>query len=201
MITTKDLREMCQNGVTLDDVRRLYGVNATLEDLELVMPSRLIGNLGILPCSKVATESLFDSQEESQDGEEEEVSTSQDEAEEEVSTSREEASEDKVSTNQGTRKEEMNSSEEARGEEMSTSQDEVEEEMSPSQMEKREGALALLSSTGQQATREIEPEAPSFYNPPQCTIPWHPLFALCLSPQTSNILDVLTSLEILSQLR
>ena len=147
---------MCQNGVTLDDVRRLYGVNATLEDLELVMPSRLIGNLGILPCSKVATECLFDSQEESQNGKEEEVSTSQ---------------------------------------------DEVEEEMSPSQMEKREGALALLSSTGQQAAREIEPEAPSFYNPPQCTIPWHPLFALCLSPQNSNILDILTSLEILSQLR
>jgi len=201
VITTKDLREMCQNGVTLDDVRRLYGVNATLEDLELVMPSRLIGNLGILPCSKVATESLFDSQEESQDGEEEEVSTSQDEAEEEVSTSREEASEDKVSTNQGTRKEEMNSSEEARGEEMSTSQDEVEEEMSPSQMEKREGAPALLPSTGQQAAREIEPEAPSFYNPPQYPIPWHPLFALCLSPQNSNILDILTSLEILSQMR
>src|SRR5260370_23791194 len=140
---------MCQNGVTLDDVRRLYGVNATLEDLELVMPSRLIGNLGILPCSKVATESLFDSQEESQDGEEEEVSTSQDEAEEEVSTSREEASEDKVSTNQGTRKEEMNSSEGAREEERSTSQERVEEEKRPSQMEKREGAPALLHSTAQ----------------------------------------------------
>jgi len=200
VITTKDLREMCQNGVTLDDVRRLYGVNATLEDLELVMPSRLIGNLGILPCSKATTESLSDSQEESQDGEEEEVSTSRDEVEEEVSPSQE-ASEEKVSTNQDTRKEAMNSSEEARGEEVSTSQDEVEEEMSPSQMEKSKDALAPLSSTGQQAAREIEPEAPSFYNPPQYPIPWHPLFALCLSPQNSNILDILTSLEILSQMR
>src|ERR1700692_989398 len=56
--TTKELREMCQNGVTLDDLRRLYGVNATLEDLELVMPSPLIGDLGILPCSEVETKGL-----------------------------------------------------------------------------------------------------------------------------------------------
>ena len=167
VVTTKDLREMCQNGVTLDDLRRLYGVNATFEDLELVMPSPLISNLGILPCSKLVTESLSESQEESQDGKEEEVSPSQ------------EASEEKLGPGH----------------------DEVEEEMSTSQMKKSEGALALLSSKGQQAAREIEPEAPSFYNLPQCTIPWHPLFALCLSSQTSNILDVLTSLEILSQLR
>jgi len=190
---------MCQNGVTLDDVRKLYGVNATLEDLELVMPSRLIGNLGILPCSKEATESLFDSQEESQNGKEEEVSTSQDEVEEEMSPS-EEVSEEKVSTNQGTREEEMSPSEEVSEEKVSINQGTREEEMSTSQMEKSEGALALLSSTGQQAAREIEPEAPSFYNPLLCTIPWHPLFALCLLPQTSNMLDVLTGLQILSQL-
>ncbi len=52
MLTTKELREMCQNGVTLDDIRKLYGVKATLEDLELALPSRMVEDLGILPCSK-----------------------------------------------------------------------------------------------------------------------------------------------------
>ncbi len=87
VITTKDLREMCQNGVTLDDLRKLYGVNATLEDLELIMPSLLIGNLGLLPWSKVATESLSESQEESQDGKEEEMNPGQDGKEEKMSSS------------------------------------------------------------------------------------------------------------------
>jgi len=154
--TTKDLREMCQNGVTLDDLRRLYGVNATLEDLELVMPSPLIGDLGILPCSEVETKGLSESEEESEDVGEEEVSPSEDAGEEEVRAS----------------------------------QDAGEEGISPSEVEKSK-ALSLLCSMDQQAAREIEPQVPSFYDP---------LLALCLLSQSSNVLDVLMSLEILSRL-
>jgi hypothetical protein len=67
MLTTKELREMCQNSVTLDDIRKLYGVYATLEDVELALPSPMIEDLGILPCSKETlekSESQVESQQE-----------------------------------------------------------------------------------------------------------------------------------------
>ena len=176
--TTKDLREMCQNGVTLDDLRRLYGVNATLEDLELVMPSPLIGDLGILPCSEVETKGLSES-EESEDVEEEEWDQNDDVKEEEVRAS------------QDAGKEEVSPSQDVGEEEVRASQDAGEGEISPSQVEKSKEALPLLSSMDQQAVREMEPQMPSFYDP---------LLALCLLSQSSNVLDVLTSLEILSRL-
>ena len=177
--TTKDLREMCQNGVTLDDLRRLYGVNATLEDLELVMPSPLIGDLGLLPCSEVETKGLSESEEECEDVEEEEWDQNEDVEEEEVSPSQDAG-------------EEVSPSQDVGGEEMRASQDVGgEEEISPSQVEKSKEALPLLSSMGQQAVREMEPQVPSFYDP---------LLALCLLSQPSNVLDVLISLEILSRL-
>ncbi len=187
VITTKDLREICQNGVTLDDLRKLYGVYTTLEDLELIMPSRLIDNLGILPWSKVDTE-ISESQEESQDKKKEEFGPGQNEIEEKVIISQNEI------------KDKMNASQDMNKEKVSISQDETEEEKGSSQTEKGESAVALLSSKDQQAEREIESQASSFYNPPQSTVPWHPLFALCLLPQTSNMLDILTGLQILSQM-
>jgi hypothetical protein len=212
--TTKDLREMCQNGVTLDDVRRLYGVNATLEDIELMLPSPLIGDLGILPCSEVATESLSENQAESENTEKEEVSPSEDVVEEEVTES---LSENQAES-ENTEAEEMRSSEDVieegvnasldaqkvdldmlqdiGEEEVNASLDVGEEEVNPSQTEKSKEALSLLSSANQQVAREIEPEEPSFYDSQLYT----PLLALCLLSQTSNMLDVLTGLEILLHL-
>jgi len=220
--TMKELREMCQNGVTLDDLRRLYGVNATLEDLELVMPSPLIGDLGILPCSEEEIKGLSESEEESedvgeeewdqsedvgeeemrasQDAREEEVSPSEDAGEEEVRASQDaseeeispskDVEEEEVRASQGAGEEEISSSKDMEEEEVRASQDAGEEEISPSQVEKSK-ALPLLSSMDQQAAREIEPQVPSFYDP---------LLALCLLSQSSNMLDVLMSLEILSRL-
>jgi hypothetical protein len=78
VVTTKDLREMCQNGVTLEDLRRLYGVDATLEDFELVLPSPLIGDLGLLPCREEAIQGLSECQEASLDAREEGMILSQD---------------------------------------------------------------------------------------------------------------------------
>ncbi|HEX3640743.1 MAG TPA: hypothetical protein VHV10_05590, partial [Ktedonobacteraceae bacterium] len=75
-------------------------------------------------------------------------------------------------------------------EEVRASQD-ASEEVSPGQVEKSKEALPLLSSMDQQADRRMEPQVPSFYDP---------LLALCLLSQSSNVLDVLTSLEILSRL-
>jgi hypothetical protein len=167
VVTTKDLREMCQNGVTLDDLRKLYGVYTTLEDLQRVMPSLLINDLGILPCARVATKSLSESQEKHQDGKEEEVS------------------EEELAPGQDGMEEEMSPSEEVREEKVSVGQNEMEKKTNSSRIEKSEDALKLLSSTGQQAARKIEPELPAFYNP---------FLALCFLPQTSNMLDVLTSL-------
>jgi hypothetical protein len=187
--TTKDLREMCQNGVTLDDLRRLYGVNATLEDLELVMPSPLIGDLGILPCSEVETKGLSES-EESEDVEEEEWDQN-DDVEEEEWDQNDDVKEEEVRASQDAGKEEVSPSQDVGEEEVRASQDAGEGEISPSQVEKSKEALPLLSSMDQQAVREMEPQMPSFYDP---------LLALCLLSQSSNVLDVLTSLEILSRL-
>ncbi len=66
MLTTKELREMCQNSVTLDDIRKLYGVKATLDDVELALPAPIVEDLGILPCSKITIENLSECQIESQ---------------------------------------------------------------------------------------------------------------------------------------
>jgi hypothetical protein len=67
MLTTKELREMCQNSVTLDDIRKLYGVKATLDDIELVLPAPIVEDLGILPCSsKVTSENSSECQIENQ---------------------------------------------------------------------------------------------------------------------------------------
>jgi hypothetical protein len=67
MLTTKELREMCRNGITLDDIRKLYGVKATLEDVELALPAPIVEDLGILPCSsKIAGDNFSECQIESQ---------------------------------------------------------------------------------------------------------------------------------------
>ena len=57
---------MCQNGVTIDDIRKLYGVKATLEDVELALPAPMVEDLGILPYSKITIENLPECQLESQ---------------------------------------------------------------------------------------------------------------------------------------
>jgi hypothetical protein len=214
VVTTKDLREMCLNGVTLDDIRRLYGINATLEDVELALPSLLVDDLGILPYSEVATK-ISESQIESQHTQEQEgrpghdmgkeneieekVSTSQDEDGEKASISQD-VSKEKESPSQDVSEEKANASQDVSEEKESPSQDEMEEEVSPTEAEKRERVLPPLSSAGQQVASKIEPEAPSRYDPLPSTAPWHPLLALCLFSPTSNILDVLTSLGVFSHL-
>jgi len=61
--------------------------------------------------------------------------------------------------------------------------------------------LPLLSSMDQQpVAKEMKVEVPSYYNPLLYTVPWYPLLALYLLSQSSNALDVLISLEILSHL-
>src|SRR5437660_8027356 len=119
--TTKDLREMCQNGVTLDDLRRLYGVNATLEDLELVMPSPLIGDLGILPCSEVEPKGLSESEEESEDVEEEEWDLNGDVEEEEWDSS--EDVEEEWNPSEDVEEEEVSQNGDAGGEEVRVNRD------------------------------------------------------------------------------
>jgi hypothetical protein len=162
---------MCQNGVTLDDIRRLYGVSTTLEDIELMLPSPLIGDLGILPCNELATESLSENQAEGQETEE-------------------------VSPSEDVQEREADIVQDIKEEEICASLDVGEEEVSPNQVEKSKEALSLLSSADQQEAREIGPEEPSFYDAQLYT----PLLALCLLSQTSNMLDVLTGLEILLHL-
>jgi hypothetical protein len=67
MLTTKELREMCRNGITLDDIRKLYGVKATLEDVKVALPAPIVEDLGILPCSsKIASDNFSECQIESQ---------------------------------------------------------------------------------------------------------------------------------------
>ena len=164
MATTKDLREMCQNGVTLDDVRRLYGVNATLEDIEQTLPSPLIGDLGILPCSEVATESLSENQAESENTEAEEMSPGEEVIEEGVTESlsenqaeSENTETEEVSPGEEVIEEGMNASLNAQkidldiiqdiGEEdVNANMDVGKEEVRPSQMEKSKEALSLLTS-------------------------------------------------------
>jgi hypothetical protein len=175
VVTTKDLREMCLNGVTLDDIRSLYGVHATLEDIEPVLPPHLIDDLGMFPCREVATKSLSASQIESVHAEELEVNPDQnvgDENEKYPDVAEEE-------TNLG--------------------QDEREDEASPIEIEKGK-ALPLLFSADQQVAKEVEPEVPSLYNQLPSTVLWHTLLTLCLFAPNSNMLDVLASLEILSHL-
>jgi hypothetical protein len=173
--TTKELRELCQNGATLEDLRRLYGVNVTLEDLESVMPSPLIGDLGILPCSEEETKALS----ESEDVEEEEVWDLDEDAVEEVMDQDEDIAEDEVRLRQDARDDHQN----AGKEEVRLRQDVGEEKRHPREEEKSREALLLLLS--------IDPQVPSYYDQ---------LLALCLLSQSSNVLDILISLEILSRL-
>jgi hypothetical protein len=171
--TTKDLRELCQNGATLDDLRRLYGVNATLEDLKSVMPSSLIGDLGILPCSKEETKALS----ESEDGEE--VWDLDEDAVEELRDQDDDVAKDEVKLCQDAKEDTQN----AGKEEVRLRQDVGEEKRHPSEEEKSKEALSPLPS--------IDPQVSSHYDP---------LLALCLLSLSSNVLNILMSLEILSRL-
>jgi hypothetical protein len=173
--TTKDLRELCQNGATLDDLRRLYGVNVTLEDLESVMPSPLIGDLGILPYSKEEAKALS----ESEDMEEDEVWDLDEDTAEEMRDQDEDAAEDEARLCQDARDDHQDIGKE----EVRLRQDVGEEKRRPSEEEQSKEALSLLLS--------IDPQVHSYYDS---------LLALCLLSQSSNVLDILISLEILSRL-
>lgn len=175
MATTKDLRELCLNGATLDDLRRLYGVNATLEDLESVMPSPLIGDLGILPCSEEETKALS----ESEDVEDDEVWDLDEDAVDEMRDQGEDVAGDEVKASQVARDDHQNVGKE----EVRLRQDVGEEKRHSSEEERSKEALSPLPS--------IDPQVSSYYDP---------LLALCLLFQSSNALDILMSLEILSRL-
>ncbi len=193
MATTKDLRELCLNGATLDDLRRLYGVNATLEDLKSVMPSPLIDDLGILPCSEEETKALSES-EEVEDDEEWDLD---EDAVDEMRDQGEDVAEDEVKASQVARddhqnvgKEEVKASQDARDDHQNVGKEEVrlrqdvgEEKRCSSEEERSKEALSPLPSIG--------PQVPSYYDP---------LLALCLLSQSSNALAILMGLEILSRL-
>lgn len=178
VVTTKDLREMCQNGVTLEDLRRLHGSDTTFADLE-ALPSLLIDNLGLLPCSEPAIQDVSEYQDASQDTMEYEVTTSKN------------LSEENISVSYDISKEEIENIQD----------DNIKHMTSTNQAEKHASTLSLHFSMEQPpAAKEIEEAVPLHYDPQMHIVSCYSLLALYLLSQSSSELDMLMSLEILSRL-
>ncbi len=150
------------------------------------MPSPLIGDLGILPCSKEETKALSESEE----VEDDEVWDLDEDAVDEMRDLDEDAVDEMRDQGEDVAGNEVKASQVARDDHQNVGKEEVRlrqdvgEEMRYSSEEVRsKEALSPLSS--------IDLQVSSYYDP---------LLALCLLFQCSNALDILMSLEILSRL-